>query len=529
VISRNATGSAAESDQNDRSGKKVFYQKRLPGQVHLLTEFSHFAYESLDNGRVNYIAELKSIRRNNMRSRRDFIRISGIATLGFMGLDQWLKSPVEAAALRTGAAGYGPLVQDPEGLLNLPKGFTYKIISRQGEQMDDGLFVPGLPDGMATFAGRNGRVIVIRNHELSPDRFEAGAFGATNEHLGKVAADRFYDYGKKTNPGLGGTSTFVYDPESGKIEKQWLSLAGTARNCAGGPTPWNSWLTCEEATFKAGAYEGNAEQDHGYVFEVPATESVELCDPLPIKGMGRFNHEAVAVDPRTGIVYLTEDRGDSLIYRYIPNTRGKMLDGGKLQALVVKDQRGYDTRNWESLTTPKFPLRTPMDVEWIDLDNVESPEDDLRYQGFNKGAAVFARGEGMWYGKNEIFFACTNGGQIQNGQVFRYIPGKGDGRSRREKSGGKLELFAESPDKEILKNCDNLTVAPWGDVVLCEDASHAFLVGITPDGDYYKLGENVGSKSEFAGGVFSPAGETFFVNIQGAGLTVAITGPWKKN
>lgn len=463
-----------------------------------------------------------------MTSRRNFIKTGGIATLGFMGLHQWLQSPLQAAPRAAVNAGYGALVPDPKGILNLPKGFTYRIISQKGDKMNDGLLVPGAPDGMAAFAGKKGRVIVVRNHENSPDRFENGAFGETNELLDKVKADRFYDYGSKKVPALGGTTTFVYDPKTGKIDKQFLSLAGTVRNCAGGPTPWNSWLTCEESTIRVGAYEGAGEKDHGYVFEVPATEKVGLCDPLPIKGMGRFNHEAVAVDPRTGIVYLTEDRGDSLIYRYIPNTPGKMLDGGKLQALVIADKKSFDTRNWKDLTTPKFPLRESMEVEWIDIENVESPEDDLRYQGFNKGAAVFARGEGMWYGKNEIFFACTNGGHISNGQVFRYIPGANEGKADEKKSRGRLELFAESQDKEILKNCDNLTVAPWGDVVLCEDASHPFLVGITPGGDYYKLGENVGYKSEFAGGVFSPSGETFFVNIQGAGLTVAIEGPWKK-
>jgi uncharacterized protein len=463
-----------------------------------------------------------------MTSRRNFIKVTGVATLGFMGLHHWIQSPVRAATLKTTAAGYGALMRDPRGLINLPSGFSYKIISKTGDKMDDGLLVPGAPDGMAAFPGRNGRVIVVRNHENSPDSLQNSAFGLTNELLGKVSPSKFYDYGKKTLPALGGTSTFVYNPKSGAIEKQYLSLAGTVRNCAGGPTPWNSWLTCEESTIKSGAFDGNTEKDHGYVFEVPATEKIGLCDPLPIKAMGRFNHEAVAVDPRTGIVYLTEDSGDSLIYRYIPATPGKLLNGGKLQALAIVDQKSFDTRNWERLTTAKFPLREPLDVEWIDIENVESPENDLRYQGFNKGAACFARGEGMWYGKNEIYFACTNGGHISNGQVFRYRPSAAEGKSGESKVPGKLELFAESPDKEILKNCDNLTVAPWGDLVLCEDAAHPFLVGITPEGDYYKLGENIGYQSEFAGGVFSPSGETFFVNIQGAGITLAITGPWKK-
>lgn len=464
-----------------------------------------------------------------MTSRRNFIKVGGIATLGFMGLNRWVQTPAQAASVRSPNVGYGELISDPEGILNLPKGFTYKIISRKGEKMDDGLLLPGASDGMAAFKGKKGRVIVVRNHENGPELFANGAFGTNNELLDKISPDRFYDYGKKTLPSLGGTSTFVYDPRSGKIEKQFLSLAGTARNCAGGPTPWNSWLTCEETTFKAGAYEGQAEKDHGYVFEVPATEKVGLCDPLPIKAMGRFNHEAVAVDPRTGIVYLTEDRGDSLIYRYIPNTPGKLHNGGKLQALAIAGQKSFDTRNWETLTTPKIPLREMMDVEWIDITNVESPEDDLRLQGFSKGAASFARGEGMWYGKNEIYFACTNGGHISSGQVFRYIPSSAEGTAAEKNSPGKLELFAESRDKEILKSCDNLTVAPWGDVVLCEDAPHPFVVGITPSGEYYKLAENVGYESEFAGGVFSPSGETYFVNIQGAGLTVAITGPWKKS
>lgn len=457
------------------------------------------------------------------------MKVSGMATLGFLGLHQWITSPAAATTFASPGPGYGPLVADPAGILNLPKGFTYKIISKKGDLMDDSLLLPGAPDGMASFAGKNGRVIVVRNHENSPDSFSNGAFGARNKLLEKVSADKFYDLGKKEIPCLGGTSTFVYNPKTSKIEKQWLSLAGTVRNCAGGPTPWNSWLTCEESTIKTGAYDGRIEKDHGYVFEVPATEKIELSLPLPIKAMGRFNHEAVAVDPRTGIVYLTEDRGDSLIYRYIPNTPGKLLDGGRLQAMAIRDKKRVDTRNWKKLTTPKFPLREKVDVEWIDIHNAESPEDDLRYQGFNNGAACFARGEGMWYGKGEIYFACTNGGHRSNGQVFRYIPAREEGKGDEKKSPGKLELFAESPDKKILKNCDNLTVAPWGDVVLCEDASHPFVVGITPQGDYYKLAENIGYQSEFAGGVFSPSGETFFVNIQGAGLTLAITGPWKRS
>lgn len=459
-------------------------------------------------------------------SRRQFIKSSGIATIGFMGLYQFV-NPLLAQASKTSTFGYGPLQKDPDGILNLPKGFSYKIISQKGDKMNDGLFLPGAADGMGAFRGRRGRTIVVRNHEIGPDALEDGGFGPNNELVTSLREGQFYDYGKGVLPALGGTTTFVFDEKSGKLEKQYMSLAGTIRNCAGGITPWNSWLTCEESTVRTGAYEGRAEKDHGYVFEVPASEKISLTSPVPITAMGRFNHEAVAVDPGTGIVYLTEDRGDGILYRYIPTTRGKLIKGGKLQALAVFGEKSRDTRNWADQESPEFPLMTALDVEWVDIENVDSPEDDLRLQGFDKRAAVFARGEGIWFGDKELYFACTNGGKNGAGQIFRYTPSKFEGTPGETKSPGKLALFAEPNDKEILKSCDNLAVAPWGDVVICEDDSHPFVVGITPQGDYYQLAENVGFESEFAGGVFSPSGKTFFVNIQKPGITVAITGPWK--
>jgi secreted PhoX family phosphatase len=187
-----------------------------------------------------------------------------------------------------------------------------------------------------------------------------------------------------------------------------------------------------------------------------------------------------------------------------------------------------DTRNWEQLTTAKFPLNQAVEVAWIDLQDIEAPEDDLRLRGFQAGAARFARGEGAWFGKNECYFACTSGGLISKGQVFRYVPSLYEGQTREKQAPGKLELFLEPNNTDLVKNCDNLTVAPWGDVVLCEDDPHPFVVGVTPRGEFYKLAENVGQPAEFAGGVFSPSGDTFFVNMQDAGLTFAITGPWRK-
>lgn len=455
------------------------------------------------------------------RSRKDFIRATGFIGIGFMGLKLYAcgtKSPSGVLAADT-AIGYGPLVKDPLGVLDLPEGFTYKVISKIGDPMDDGLIVPGTPDGMATFTSETGKVIILRNHENVATDKGLGAFGPENENLTTISKEDFYDYGKGENPGLGGTSTLVFNEDTMEVEKEFLSLAGTYRNCAGGPMPWGTWLSCEEDVTKKGELKGNAEKDHGYVFEVPATEEIKRAKPNPIKEMGRFNHEAVAYDPKEGILYLTEDRHDGLLYRFIPNVKEDLHAGGKLQALAVKNSPQHDTRNWPETLGPDIQPNIPLNLEWIDLDNVEAPEDDLRIRGKEKGAALFARGEGMWYDEGVIYFACTNGGNLMKGQVFKLTP---------DADGGKLELFIEPNNVDIMKYCDNLTVAPWGDVMICEDDSDAYLRGITPKGDIFTFGHNTGYESEFAGICFSPSGKTMFVNIQHEGLTLAITGPWNR-
>jgi secreted PhoX family phosphatase len=174
-------------------------------------------------------------------------------------------------------------------------------------------------------------------------------------------------------------------------------------------------------------------------------------------------------------------------------------------------------------------LRRPLPVYWLDVENILSPEDDLRYQGFEKGAARFARGEGIWFGNGELFFACTNGGPAETGQVFRYTPSEKEGTAEENQQPGTLELFAESEDKSLLYCCDNLTVAPWGDILLCEDNGEVnHIRGIDKNGQIYTFAVNRSSNSEFAGLVFSPSGKTLFVNIQGSGETIAISGPWEE-
>ena len=458
-------------------------------------------------------------------SRRHFIKQSGAIALGFAGLYTLMGCTTHGANMHGQlTTGFGPLQSDPAGVFDLPDKFSYKIISRHGQTMDDGLRVPHRPDGMATFPGENDRTIIIRNHEVDWDSpLTEGPFGKDTALYERFDKSKMYDTGTAEHQCMGGTSTMIFNTKTQKLESQYLSLIGTIRNCAGGPTPWNTWISCEETVEKA---HGPLNQDHGWVFEVPSSMSPLVADPVPIKSMGRFNHEAIAVDPESGIVYLTEDRHDSLLYRYIPEVRGKLLQGGKLQALVVKDRESLDTRNWEELLVER---NREMDVRWIDLENIEAPEDDLRIRGFEAGAARFARGEGMWYGDGQIYFACTNGGHNQKGQIFTYTPSEDEGTMQEMNNPGTLELFVEPNDTTLIENADNLTVSPSGDLVVCEDGSgDQYLVGITPEGQFYHVGRNAMSDSELAGATFSPDGTTLFVNIQHEGLTLAITGPWQQ-
>ncbi len=437
-------------------------------------------------------------------------------------------SPRNSSAA-SGSVGFGKLLPDPNKVIDLPRGFSYTVIAHTGETMDDGLIMPGQPDGMAAFAGKDGRVNLVMNHESHPLQDEISAFGSNLKYLDRVDAARLYDAGNGKTPGTGGTTTVVYNPATRQAERKHLSLAGTEYNCAGGPTPWGSWLSCEECFTSPGKTREYLlpvyrEQRHGYVFEVPS-QATELAAPVPLKDMGRFEHEAASVDLRSGVVYLTEDKDRSLIYRFCPNQPGHLSQGGQLQALVAMNQPALDTRNWNS----PYDIRPDqwLDVRWLSLDNVDSEENDLRLRGYAAGAARFARGEGICTAGGHFYFTCTSGGKDRVGQIFEYVPSPFEGTSRENEQPGKLRLVVELTHGSVLQNADNLTVSPWGDLVVCEDyTSHAGLVCVKPNGEQYLLADNAYSDSELAGACFAPDGKTLFVNIQYAGLTLAITGPW---
>jgi uncharacterized protein len=449
-----------------------------------------------------------------MITRRSFIGTTGLA---FLGLQRYATAATASHVVEP----FGPLLRDAAGIIDLPEGFTYRILARQGERMADGFKTPGLPDGMAAFPAADGKIVLVCNHELSLKSENIGPFDDNTRLPTDFDPKLTFDGGEGgRQPHLGGTTNLVFDPSTGKTLSQFLSLTGTDRNCAGGAMPWGSWITCEEPAELTTA----RGQLHGWCFEVKATTEQGIQKPIPIKSLGRFRHEAVALDPETGILYLTEDRNDGLLYRFVPKTKGD-FSVGTLQALAVTGKSSADLRNYDPAS--KWPVEAEkIPVHWIDLDEVDAPLDDLRIRGHQAGATVFARGEGIHRVGESFFICCTDGGPSRRGQIFKLDPAAGGNSDH-------LELFLQPEKSDLLTNGDNLCPAPWGGIVICEDlidplfSPAAHVRCVTPEGKIFTLARNR-HDGEFSGGCFSADGKWFFLNIMAEGLTLAITGPWEK-
>ncbi|MFJ6567265.1 alkaline phosphatase PhoX [Streptomyces sp. NPDC091292] len=482
-------------------------------------------------------------------TRRDFARRSavtgaGVALAGSAGVlatapGALASQDIEHAGDAEGAdasadrhhhdgVGYGPLVPDPAGILALPAGFSYRIITHSGKtKLESGESTPSNHDGTAAFAGPRGTTLLVNNHELKGPR-------ANWAHPVPLADGLVYD------PAASGGCTVVEIRPGGQVA-EWVGIAGTATNCAGGTTPWGTWLTCEETEDKAG--KNGMTKDHGYVFEVDPEDRRANRSPQPVKALGRYAHEAVVVDPARGHLYLTEDADEpnGLLYRWTPpkgfhHGRGKLRtlaeDAGALQATQCYDSGGRFVDDLSRATK----IGTVYGVDWVDVPDRDARTVSVRKQ-FTDGQVTRARKlEGMWWGDGGAYivssYARDESPVHHDGQVWFYDP------KRRTLTLKVLLGVNTDPERDgAFDGPDNITVSPYGGLVIAEDgAGVQHLFGATDSGRTYPIARNELNQgtdeepeySEFTGVTFSPDGRTLYANIQEPGIMLAIKGPWKR-
>lgn len=457
-------------------------------------------------------------------TRRDLLARSGGVGLGVVvtGTIGSLFAANPAAGATGPRTGYGPLVEDPRGYLDLPRGFRYRILSREGEPLLSASgVVPSRADGMSTFpgkgAGKHGVTYLVRNHECREDA----------PHPVPSPKSHTYD-----PLGPGGTTTLQVSP-GGRLLHEEVSLGGTFVNCAGGHTPWGTWLTCEETEDPP---EGS-DVRHGWIFEVDPYDNARNADPTPLKAMGRFSHEATATDPRNGTIYETEDSFEApfgLFFRFLPDKPlggyGSLRAGGTLQAMRVPDVPDLSTVT---------EVGTAFDnVEWIDVPDPLATTESIRFQDFGPGGITHSQKlEGCYWGDDSVYFVASfaraedGSSRDHDGQVWRYHP-----------DSNRLELtvlFTYEPDDqdEPGDGPDNICMSPYGGLMVCEDGEGAqHLLAVTDSGEVFAVArnrQNLGTPEEpkfgeFAGVTFSADGRTLYANCYEPGTTFAITGPWRR-
>lgn len=376
--------------------------------------------------------------------RRTILR-TAVVGIGTLALDPGFFTRAAGAACSPDGP-YGALQAADGNGIRLPSGFSSRVIARAGSVVGGtGYRWPIFPDGGATFALGNGGWVYVANSEVPI--------------------------------GLGGASSISFDA-TGAITGARRILGGTSSNCAGGPTPWGTWLSCEE-------------RDRGYVYECNVLANSATRRPA----LGRFQHEAAAVDGARRVVYMTEDEGDGCFYRF-RYVNANDLSSGTLEVATVSGADGGP-------------------VTWLPVPDPSGGSTRTRNQV--AAARRFSGGEGIWYGADVVHFA-TKG----DNRVWRY-----------DIVSQQLTVVYDDNTScnPVLTGVDNVVVARSGDVFVAEDGGNMQLVILAPDGSVSPFLEVTGqSGSELTGPAFSPDGTRLYFSSQRGntfGITYEVRGPFR--
>jgi len=465
--------------------------------------------------------------------RRHLLQLGGLTAAelfisGCSARQSVLTQPLNRQPDRAHKSPLGPIVANPGRLLELPKGFTFTIIQQAGDPLASGFQMPEQPDGMCCFEDSNGHWVLLRNHELGTEA-ECAKYGYSTLAfpLNQFPTPRYRDqvYGGVTRTVLD-PAALAKDFQSGTgrrskaVVRSNLVLAGTHQNCAGGMIG-NTWVTCEESTLPG----------HGYAF-ITRPSDTTLVAPRRIQSWGRFVREAVAMDPKTGVVYMTEDHTNGCLYRHVPTDPKQPFGDGKLQALQLKGVPHADPYPKPVNGVPGAGIwrqGQTWTTQWVDIPDPQAATLPCRKQGKAAGATLFRRNEGITWDNGSAWFISSLGGPVKAGQIFKLTP-----------STNTLTLAYEVTDRRVISCPDNLVASPWGDIVMAEDnyargggANNQYIRCLTRKGQIYDLARNPkpgpGSKpgAEFSGVCFSPDGQVLFLNMQSpVNATIAIGGPW---